>query len=313
MEKTGDKMAARIFQILADDTLLVNDKVEEIVKGMASDLEINYRNLKDDGLEAILGELSTPSFFGEKCIVIKDCDNLRKENKDLVGHLLKYLANPSDFNILVLVFADKDDIFNEVKKYSVFYELKVSKNSSDYLKDYFAKADVKISEEAFTYLLKYSEETLLLRKMADSLITYKIEEKEIALADIKALFLPPLENNVFELANAVIKHEPRRCFEIYQDLKLANIPTNYLLGLLIQKFQELYNTYILMRSGVNQVELANIYNIKPGRAYYMMQDAKQFSLGSIKKELKALNDLEYRFKTGEVDLEMAFSLYLLSL
>ena len=68
----------------------------------------------------------------------------------------------------------------------------------------------------------------------------------------------------------------------YQDMKLkkyAGFKPNY--SLLINKFQELYNVNILIKAGMNQADLADLFHISPsGRAYYglKMQRASLWNL-----------------------------------
>ena len=82
--------------------------------------------------------------------------------------------------------------------------------------------------------------------------------------------------------------------------------------MLLNKFQEIYNVNILIKSGFNQAQLAETLNISSGRAYYMIKNAKSYSMSAIKKHLDLLNELDYKIKTGQIDQNLGLELYFLN-
>ena len=71
-----------------------------------------------------------------------------------------------------------------------------------------------------------------------------------------------------------------------------------------------YLNYI--KGGLNQGALAELFNISPGRAYYMIKSAKSYHLNTIKENLNLLNDLELKIKSGKIDQNLGLELYLLN-
>ena len=89
------------------------------------------------------------------------------------------------------------------------------------------------------------------------------------------------------------------------------MPSSYIVSLLINKFQELYNTYILSKANMSQADIANVFHVSSGRAYYMLKNVKKLSLDKIKQNLELLNDLDYNIKSGKLDQNIGLELYLL--
>lgn len=311
-------MAARNFVLVNSDRALLEEKIKEILSEYDENIDVNYRHIEEDGLPSILAELNTPSLLSEsKCIIVNDATLIdTKVNETFYEHLLKYITNPAPFSILILVYneAKTTERFKELKKYSIYLESKEEKLSSrDYLLKYLARESFRISDDAMDYLFTYGDETLLLKNMLDSLICHNISEKMITKEDILDFFLPPLENNIFEFTNAILRHDRKLAYKLYADFSTQNISITYLLGLVINKFQEMYNNYVLYYNGFTQNDFAELYSVKPGRAFYMIKDIKTYSLDSIKDNLLKLNKIEFDIKKGSIDGDIAITSYILSI
>ena len=72
----------------------------------------------------------------------------------------------------------------------------------------------------------------------------------------------------------------------------------------------MYNVNILLKGGLNQG--AELFGISPGRAFYMIKNAKDVHLNSIKENLDLLNELELNIKSGKIDQNLGLELYFLN-
>ena len=150
-----------------------------------------------------------------------------------------------------------------------------------------------------------------LRNNIDILICYKDNDKKITVADIEKMVKQPLEDNIFSLIDMVLNKNKKAIFKMYNDFKTENIQPSYIISMLINKFQEMYDVYYLARGGADQQSIMDLFNVSSGKAYYMLKNARQSSLDEIKANLDLLNDLEYQIRTGKVDQYLGLELYLL--
>ena len=97
----------------------------------------------------------------------------------------------------------------------------------------------------------------------------------------------------------------------YQDLKLRSVQDTAIISMLISKYQEMYNVNILLKGGLNQGALAELFGISPGRAFYMIKNAKSYHINNIKENLDLLNELELNIKSGKIDQNLGLELYFL--
>lgn len=307
-----------VFSIVGKDEILIEEAIKDILKEFKDDnYEIIKRSIEDVSLDFILGELNTPSLFTKNAIVITDANMLlsNKVSDKYFDFFKQYLNNPAPFNILILIFTEESDLsrFEFIKKSSIFIKIEDNIDSSDFIVKYLKKANFTIENDALEYLASYGDDLLLIKNRLDSLMCLKYEDQKIDLADIKSIISPPLENNIYKLVEHVMARNPKKAYEAYLDFKKEGIFTNFLLNTIINKFIDVYNVYTLVKAGYKQVDIQEVYKVKPGRAYYMLQDLKNYDFYLVKDNLIKLYDIDYKYKAGLVDLDQAFSLYLLSL
>ena len=140
---------------------------------------------------------------------------------------------------------------------------------------------------------------------------YKYDSKNINLNDVYSLITKDLDTNTFDLVDALISKDKRRTYEIYEDLKITNTDATVILGSLIYKFREMALTKKLVLDGVSKAELAEILNVKEGRAYYMIKTVANYSMDTLLEKLNELLDMDYKSKIGQTDLEKSLLTFLI--
>lgn len=309
-------MAAN-FIILADDSLAVQKKIEEIKNGFELDVEPIVYNALEEGTYAIVDELTTVSLFDEtKLVVVKGAEELLSRSDKAFLELLKAMNDQNSSNVLILVFMGAVDATNEqfqkLKRFSSVFEAKTKNiNLEEYAVQTFQAEGYQIDLDTVKLLVSFSDSFTKLRGYMDQLECYKEQERKITNQDVTLLIPEPLEDNVYALIDAVLSDNKKLMLKGYQAMKLRSMQASNLISLLINKFQELYNVNILIKSGFNQAALADLFHISSGRAYYMIKNAKEHSLDTIKTHLDQLNLLDYQIKTGKIDQNLGLELYFL--
>jgi hypothetical protein len=101
--------------------------------------------------------------------------------------------------------------------------------------------------------------------------------------------------------------------EIYNNLIVTIIDVSSIMGLVSKSFMELYTTLKLLQAGYSQNDIANVFNIKSGRAYYLIKDAQTFSLSTLEEYVNQIIKLDYQVKKGLIDKSFGFEMFLLSI
>ena len=298
------------YWIVSDDYEVANEKIEEIRKSFGKEFEEATYQLEEEGLYAVIDELTTISLFDTpKFIVVHSFEKVAESPMNAVGELLRALNNANNENVIIFISLKNYDSANgniqKIAKYVTRIEVK-TKNLSleEYVINNLKKDGYEIEPSALNDLSMVKQNLELLK-------CYTKNSKKITNADIKIMINPPLENNVYQLIESVLKNDKKQVFKSYQDLKTQSIQPSYLVSLLINKFQELYNVAILLRNRATQADISNLFGVSSGRAYYMVKNAKETDIGKIKKNLADLNDLEFKMKSGKIDQNLGLELYFL--
>lgn len=307
---------AQNYIIVCDDYLAINEYIDKICQDIKVEYDKFDYDLDDDGLYSIVDELSTISLFDNlKVVVVKSIDKITNYSAKAFSDLLSAMNNLESENILIMtslkVLPDNERI-SKLKKYSSLIDLRLKNiNLKEYIDRLIATNGFSIDENAVTLLLSYNLELSELSNDLKKLMCYDFDSKKITEQDVKLLVSRPLDDNVYQLIEAVLDKNYRHIFSSLKDFKLQNMPSSYIVSLLIYKFQELYNTYILSKANMSQADIANVFHVSSGRAYYMLKNIKKLSLDKIKQNLELLNDLDYNIKSGKLDQNIGLELYLL--
>ena len=83
--------------------------------------------------------------------------------------------------------------------------------------------------------------------------------------------------------------------------------------LLLDRLIELYDTYELSKSNLDNNKIAEVLNIKPGKVYYLQKDLKNIRINDLSKLIDDLINLDFKIKSGNISDTLGFEKFLLSI
>ena len=173
---------------------------------------------------------------------------------------------------------------------------------------------VTIRDDALKLLLNYLNHDLIRAdNEIEKLSLYAGAGGVITSIDVELLVNKDLEDDIFNLAKAIVTKNRTTILKIYNELALNTNDTLGLLGMISKAFIELLITSKLLLAGFNNQDIATICNISKGRAYYLVKDAKAFKIEELNRYIENLADLDYKIKTGQISKNIGLELLLLKL
>lgn len=304
--------------LLADDLLIAEDKISDIKNGFSSDFQTISYDLEEDSIYTLCDELTTVSLFDEPIfVIVKGSEQLLlPKNERAFLTLLKAMNVKDSKDVLILLFLSAVDgsgsAFKKLKQFATVIECRL-KNVvlSEYIQKKAADQGFEIEAAAVSLLESYTTSAMKLHNDLQMLFCYCWAEKKITRQDVLQMISSPLEDNVYALMDYVLAGNKKWMMKGLKDLKLKSVQPSTLISLLLNKFQEMYNVQVLLKSGLKQSALADLLGVSPGRAYYMIKNAKAHSAKAVLNHLKLLNDLDYQIKTGRIDQNLGLELYFL--
>ena len=311
------------YIICGEVSELIRKGLNKILKerlGEPDDFNVVKIDLEESSLEEVVFEASSlPLGYDKKVVVVDNANFLTKEadpkDENIVLELLQKSTN--DIDLIFILRNDKinkqGEIFNYVKDNGLVVETKsISKDEWPiYVKRYFTTRNIEITSEAAAELARRTEcDISLFLNEAEKLTLYK---SPITLADVNLMVAKPLEDDAFQISNALFKGDNGAAVSIYRDLKLVDpkLETS-LIPMLASQFRFISQVCFLDSKGFDQNEIAKELNASPFRVKISLKNTRNISRKQIANLLDKLYNLDLQIKSGQIDRSYGLELFLIN-
>lgn len=314
-----------IHLLISEPSLLLNATINKIVQETLKEKnEFNFVSLDflSSSLEDILENLQSSSLFdGKKIIIVKnpyffvDAKTKLPFNNDL-SLFENYLYNPNENCEFIIICPKK--YYNPKNKYFTIIQsigevnnllIENLEDRKAYALELLKQANLEIENKALDLLVSRCLEITQLEKEIAKLILYNQNIDENV---IETMVSEPLEDNVFELSNALLKKDSKRVMKVYTDLKKQKVEPIQLISMLSNQLRLLIEVSILKDKYRYDEDLAKILNVHPYRIKLARENTRKFTLTQIKKMLIDLAQLDIDIKKGSKDRYIDFEIFLAS-
>lgn len=307
---------SNVYFIYGDDEYAIQKQINTIVAKIDASYDEIKLDMDDNNIGDLIEELRTIPFLSEKKVIYVTNISSIDDKSDYYEDFLNAINTFNDTNISIFLADSKlksdSIIYKDLKKYAICYAFTNNGTSLDeLLVEILKDNDFQMAKDAKEELLARVDNAKALISELDKLLMYKYDDKQITKNDVALLVSKNLDLNVFDLVTAVIEKNKKKAIEIYNDLQVANVSATYLLGLLLSKFQEIFDVKVLIQGGYSQDLIASIFKVKSGRAYYMIKNANMLNMKLVKQKLEELTKLEYDIKSGRQEQTLGLELFIL--
>ena len=136
------------------------------------------------------------------------------------------------------------------------------------------------------------------------LIEYAGINGTIQKRDIDKLCIKKIESVIFDLTDNLGQKKVKEAIDVLHNLITAKEPIQKILITLYNHFKKLYFVKLAVK---DNKDIVNVLNLKPNQMFlinkYKVQ-AKSFKTFELRKIIQELEDLDYKFKIGLIDLDI---------
>lgn len=300
---------------LALTTILKQHHIED------QDLNMVSYDATQSDIQTIMEDAMTIPFFAEEKVILVRNANFLSTNNDTdidVSVLEAYLDAPMESTILIFTgeFEKLDARKKIVKKMQKcckvlqFHRLDAL-GKENYIKEEIKRRGLIVDGPACREL--NSRLPLDIRSIKAEMEKLELYGESISVAVVEQLVTRPLEEDVFQLVNAVVERDIKKAFLLWQDLCVLNKDAIYLIALLAGQFRFLYQVKVLMEQGQGKEGITARLSAHPYRVQITMQSARALSSRYLMEILSKLSNLDQKLKSGLVDKKLGFELFLLEL
>lgn len=303
------------YLLVYDNYYLFQEKLKDIISSTKfENASITNYDLEEEDLYNALLDLDTYSFLTEQKVIIIKNINLLEDNQD-TKHLLKYLDNPNNDNLLILTttkFNATKKINKELKKKTNYIKLEtdLNKEIKNILQGYEVEAGV------ITKLIEYSNNNIdIIKSECDKLKQYKFDTKKITKEDVETIVIKHIGEStqiVFDLIKDIAIKDKKRAIIKYEKLKKYNVDDIALIGLLESQLRLMIQIIMFSEKNYSNKDIAATLNIHP----YRIEKTKELLRYSNKKDvcnmIKNLSNIDYKIKSGQINNKDAIFMYIIN-
>ena len=272
----------------------------------------------------IISEISTPSFgFERKLIIAKNTGFFKKEGKkksktdsNCINEKLKIFLKENFENIkdsVLLIFVEddveKNELYDFVDKNGIVcnFEYQKANQLQARIMQITKAYKVNIDNPTCMYFIECCGTDMqeLINEIR-KLIEYVGENGNITKKDIDMLSTKKIESVIFDLTDSLGKKQTKTAIVVLRNLILNKEPTQKILITLYNHFKKLYLTKLAIKENK---DIIYSLDLKPNQTFLVNKyktQAGYFKLEEIRTILKELTDLDYKYKTGLIDLDIGF-------
>ncbi len=312
-----------IYLLYGEETFLLQQQLNKIKKKFGEIIKgINYIAIDENNIQELIADIETPAFgYSTKLIIARNTGIFKREvkgrsggaSKELKDKINEYLKSNIDMinESVILVFVEneveKNSIYNTIEKIGTVCNFEEQKPFQiiKRLKAICNSYKVNVDESTLQYLIESCGTNMqdLINEIR-KLIEYAGENGKIQKQDIDKLCIKKIESVIFDLTDNLGQKKVKEALEVLYNLIASKEPIQKILITLYNHFKKLYFVKIAIANNKN---VAQSLQLKPNQMFlvnkYKLQ-AKGFKTSELRKIIQELEDLDYHYKIGLIDLNV---------
>lgn len=306
-----------LYLIESDNYKLISIAIEKILKeNNFSKNDLIHYDLEENNISSVINDLDTYGLFQERKIIHASNATFLTTTKSEIEHnvdlLTKYINNPKEDSFLIISCKKLDGKKNICKLIKdKFNIIEMNIDRKDYIKK--KTKGYKITYDTINYLLFLVGEDLdKLDNELDKLLLYKLEEKEITRTDIDLIVVKKVDDNIFDLIDAIIKKNKKRSLSIYNEMVSYGEETFKIMISLANQIRLIYQVKVLRN--LNDSEIQSILNLKnPRQVFAIRQKISGYNKEQLVDYLYKLSVMDEKLKLGLAIDKVIFPVFIASL
>ena len=322
IEKKVNQVTVKgIYLLYGEETFLLEQQVTkmkkifgELVKG------INYIIIDENNIQELIADIETPAFgYPKKLIIAKNTGlfkrgeksgGLSKEFKEKINLYLKEnieMINESVLLIFIENEVEKNSIFNTIDKIGIVCNFEEQKPIQiiKRLKAICKAYKVEVSEINLQYLIECCGTNMQeLINETRKLIEYAGTGGTIEKNDIDSLCSKKIESVIFDLTDNIGQKKIKEAIDVLHNLIAMKEPIQKILITLYNHFKKLY--FVKLAITYNK-DIEKSLKLKPNQIFLVKKYKIQvqcFQTPELRKIIQQLEDLDYKYKIGLIDLNI---------
>jgi DNA polymerase-3 subunit delta len=316
-----------IYMFSGKEDYLKGYYIEQLIRSVLPDgddglnyLHVDYAQVRPLDMTDYLQAL--PVFADKKILHVTalDTDAVRKDIADVIALFAK------DFPDYLIMIFDRQTTdpqirtatFADIKKTAGPYafDLVIDEQDPSLLKRWMARHAVSygktLSNDAAEYLLSIAENNMLaLGNELHKICTYASGE-EITRHDIDAVTISTIDAQIYELADAILGANAKKCMACADDL-LEKFPDTMVIASVYNCFSRLYRVAVCKENGLSATEIAQRCGMKSGTVNKNLRILRSMPIEKVRQLIGICMEADMELKRTSRDKRKSMDVFFLRL
>lgn len=316
-------VAGNIYLLYGADDYCIKEKMKDILdKHQIESEAIEVYDYEESKLEeALQSAMTIPFLTDNKAVILNNLGFLgggKVSSDSDINSLIAYIERPNPTTLLLLTTSENilDKRKTIVKTLNDTAEL--INCQKDENEDLYSKIKKILSSEGLSidanalqqFLSRTSYDRFTMMNELDKLILFSKGKEHISIDMVRDVVTRNLEENIFNLVNAIIAKDQQVLMNTYLDLTSQNIDPTWMIGVIVSKFQEILYTQELLNQKKSFEEIMKYFQASKGRVYYMTKNARETDSQELFEYISKLEKLDYEIKSGRIDKFIGLEMFL---
>lgn len=289
------------------------DRLRQALLEEEDTMNVHYFEGKNTAAGEIADLADTLPFFAPRRVIVVENSGWLQKGGDA---LAQYLPHMPETTFLILVEAQVDKrtkLYKEIKKRGRIAEFGAQDEGTlkKWILGMLKKENKQISAAALQYLLNQTgTEMDQIKNELEKLLCYTLNRSEITPEDIDRVCTRRIQNQIFDMVEAIGKKEQKRALQLYYDLLVLKEPPMRILALIGRQFNFLLQIKELKKKGYSQAAIAEKTGLHGFVVGKYERQAAGFKMEELKKALEACVVADEQVKRGLMTDTMSVELLL---
>lgn len=290
------------------------DRLKKAFLGDGDAMNYHYFEGKDVSVSEVIDLAETMPFLSERRVIVLENTMLFKSGGE---KLVEYIASPADTVRFVFVEKEVDKRSRLYKAVTangriVEFQMQDEKTLKKWILGMLKKEKKNITGQDLEYFLEKTGTSMeTISKELEKLFCYCIDRDVITREDIDEICSRQINNQIFEMINAIAEKRQQDAMNLYYDLLMLKEPAMKILVLLARQFVILMQVKELKRKGYDNKSIGDIIKRSVSNTRKFISQADKFSDSVLRQALSDCVESQEAIMAGKMDEVMGVELLLI--
>lgn len=297
---------SQIYLLYGEEAYLrkqYRDRIKEALIDEGDTMNSHYYEGKDTLIGEIIDLAETLPFFASRRVIVIENSGWFQKGGEKLAEYLPTIPDTTFFIFVETAVDKRSRLFKTVKSKGRVAEFAPQDEQTlkKWILGMLKKEEKNITSASLQYLLERTGTDMAQIKMEmEKLLCYTMGKDEITEEDIDKVCVKRVQNQIFEMINAIANKEQKKALQLYYDLLTLKEPPMRILALIGRQFNLLLQVKELKKRGYSTAVIAEKTGLHGFIVGKYERQAARFTMEELRKSVEACVEADERVKTGRM-------------